>query len=133
MSPALMKSYVDSMGPRPEGALRKKARKVSYSESTGDVGNGKSIGLSELTYAERKLLDLYCRKGWSAAEGEEVLQLLRDPMFRASDIKSVAFRNLLTRLDRGESAPQFHCLDFWVEEDGDQEVKCIFAKMYFWK
>ena len=126
MSPALMKSYVDSMGPRPEGASRKKARKVSYSESTGDVGNGKSIGLSEFTYAERKLLDLYCRKGWSAAEGEEVLQLLRDPMFRASDIKSVAFRNLLTRLDRGESAPQFHCLDFWVEEDGDQEVKMYF-------
>ena len=82
--------------------------------------------MSEFTYAERKLLDLYCRKGWSAAEGEEVLQLLRDPMFRASDIKSVAFRNLLTRLDRGESAPQFHCADFWVEEDGDQEVKMYF-------
>ena len=129
MSPSLMKNYVDNM-PLPDGALRKKSCIVSYSESAGNAGNGESISFRAFTYAERKLLGLYCRKGWSAAEGEEVLQLLRDPKFKSSDIRSVAFRNLLCRLDRGEG-PKFHCADFWVEEDGDQEVKCIivFSKM----
>ena len=111
--------------PHPERAPRKKARFVSYSESAGNVGNEESTSFSEFTYAERKLLDLYCRKGWSAAEGEEVLQLLRDPKFKHSDIRSVAFRNLLTRLDKGEG-PKFHCADFWVEEDGEQEVKMYY-------
>ena len=124
MSPSLMKNYVDNM-PRPDGAPRKKSRIVSYSESAGNAGNGESISFRAFTYAERKLLGLYCRKGWSAAEGEEVLQLLRDPKFKSSDIRSVAFRNLLCRLDRGEG-PKFHCADFWVEEDGDQEVKMYY-------
>ena len=123
MSPSLMKNYVDNMPPRPEGAPRKKARIVSYSESAGNVGNTEVIGFMTFTYSERKLLDLYCRRGWSAAEGNEVLQLLRDPNFKRSDIRNVAFRNLLTRLDRGNSGPEFACRDFWIDEDGEQEVK----------
>ena len=76
-----MKTYVDNMSSS-EGAPRKKARIVSYSESAGNVGNTEVIGFMTFTCSERKLLDLYCRRGWSAAEGNEVLQLLRDPNFK---------------------------------------------------
>ena len=54
-SPALMKSYVDSMGPRPEGASRKKASIVSYLESAGLVGNTESISLVGNTESIRLL------------------------------------------------------------------------------
>jgi hypothetical protein len=124
MSPELMQKYVEEM-PRTQGALRKKARIVTYSESAGIVRKTERIGLNTLafTVSERMLLNLFCKRGWSVAEGEEVLQLLRDPNFKAADIRSVAFRNLLDRLDAGDEYPEFLCKDMWVEEDGDQEVK----------
>ena len=94
MSPELMQKYVEEM-PRPEGAPRKRARIVTYSESARIVTNTKLIGLKTFKISERMLLDLYCKRGWPAAEGEEVLQLLRDPNFKVAEIRSVAFRNLL--------------------------------------
>ena len=125
MSPELMQKYIEDM-PCRQGAPRKRARIVTYSESASIVTNTKLIGLKTFTISERMLLDLYCKRGWSVAEGEEVLQLLRDPNFKVAEIRSVAFRNLLARLDRGDEYPEFLCKDMWVEEDGDQEVKMHF-------
>ena len=125
MSPELMQKYLEDM-PCRQSAPRKRARIVTYSESASIVTNTKLIGLKTFTISERMLLDLYCKRGWSVAEGEEVLQLLRDPNFKVAEIRSVAFRNLLARLDRGDEYPEFLCKDMWVEEDGDQEVKMHF-------
>ena len=55
MSPELMQKYVEEM-PRPQGAPRKRARIVTYSESAGIVRNTETIGLKTFTSSERYVL-----------------------------------------------------------------------------
>ena len=55
MSPELMQKYVEEM-PRPQGAPRKRARIVTYSESAGIVRKTERIGLNTFTISERYVL-----------------------------------------------------------------------------
>ena len=55
MSPELMQKYVEEM-PRPQGAPRKRARIVTYSESAGIVRNTEPIGLKTFTSSELYVL-----------------------------------------------------------------------------
>ena len=55
ISPELMQKYVEDM-PRPQGAPRKRARIVTYSESAGIVRNTEPIGLNTFTISERYVL-----------------------------------------------------------------------------
>ena len=55
MSPELMQKNVEEM-PRPQGAPRKRARIVTYSESAGIVRNTEPIGLNTFTISERYVL-----------------------------------------------------------------------------
>ncbi len=54
-SPESMQKYVEDM-PRPQGAPRKLARIVSYSESAGIVRNTDPIGLKTFASSERYVL-----------------------------------------------------------------------------
>ena len=78
------------------------------------------------TATEIKLLDLATKRGWSIAEGEEVISILRCPRFKASDIRSTSFRNLLLRLEEDQDAePEFRCINLWKEGDGKQKVELL--------
>ncbi len=119
--PDHLRRHVQGMKSHERTRKHKRARNVTYDMNPGCNPRDKR---RNFTATETRLLDLAIKRGWSTAEGEEVLSFLRSPSFNASDIRCTSFRNLLLRLEEDlDAEPEFRCINLWKEGDGKQKVE----------
>ena len=126
--PDHLRCHVQGMKSHERTRKHKRARNVTFEMNPGCYPRDKR---RNFTATETRLLDLAIKRGWSTAEGEEVLSFLRSPSFNASDIRCTSFRNLLLRLEEDQDAEtEFRCINL-VAPLGSEE--CIFRVTFTYR
>lgn len=85
---------------------------------------------SNLSATELKLVEIATKRGWTEAEGDEILAFVQHRSFNVSDITSSTFRALLRRIQTDSAAePEFRIINLWKEGDGSQKVELYYRDL----